>query len=104
MVLLVTKYDIHPDKVDAFRRFAEDMLKRIPTLPGLVEFRAYRGLAGAPRVIETWEFADMAAFAAWWTSEEVQKQVTEFTPFVLNRTRELWDTSPNVPTPIRPGK
>lgn len=104
MVLFVTKYDVHPDKLEAFRKLAEDMRKQIPALPGLVEFRAYRGVAGAPLVMETWEFADMAAFAAWWTNDEVQKQVTAFTPFVLNRRRELWDSWPSAPTPIRPGK
>ena len=104
MVLFVVKYDLHPDKLEAFRKVAEDALKRIPAVPGLVEFRAYRGAVGAPRIVETYEFVDMAAWAASWSNEEVQKKVTEFAPFARNLKRELWGPSPVVPAPIRPGK
>jgi antibiotic biosynthesis monooxygenase (ABM) superfamily enzyme len=48
VVLFVVKHDIHPDKLEAFQKWAESALKRLASVPGLVEFRAYRGAVGAP--------------------------------------------------------
>ena len=104
MVLLVSKYDIHPDKQEAYLKFAEGSVKRLLSVPGVVEFRGYRGAAGAPQCVITYEFADMSAYAAWFSNEEVQKVITEAHTLGLNMTSELWGPSPVVPTPIRPSK
>jgi len=104
MVLYVVKWDIHPDKVEAYLKWTEGAMKRSLAVPGVVEFRAFRGAAGTQQVILTYEFADMAAWAAWHTSEEMQKIIDETYTLAMNVMAELWGPSPVVPVPIRPGK
>ena len=104
MVLYVMKWDIHPDKVDAYLKWTESAIKRTLATPGVVEFRAYRPATGASQVVITYEFADMAAWAAWDSNEEIQKVFFELHSLALNVTLELWGPSPVVPAPIRPGR
>jgi len=44
-VLYLMKWDIHPDKVEAYLKWAEGAIRRTLAVPGVVEFRAYRPLA-----------------------------------------------------------
>lgn len=104
MVLNVVKWDIHPDKVDAHRAWTESAIRRTLAAPGVVEFRAYRGAAGTSQVVVTYEFADLAAWAAWYSNNDVQQVLTELHTLALNVTHELWGPSPVVPKPIRPGQ
>jgi quinol monooxygenase YgiN len=48
MVLYVMKFDIHPDKVDAYLKWAKGVIKCELAHPGVVEFRAYRSVTGDP--------------------------------------------------------
>lgn len=104
MVLHVMKWDIHPDKMDAYAKWAEGVIKGLPAVPGLVEFRGYRTAAGSSQAVVTYEFADMAAWAAWMSSEETQKVRAELGTLALNVQVEVWGPSPIAPAPIRPGK
>jgi quinol monooxygenase YgiN len=104
MVLFVGKYDIHPDKADAFLKWTDSAIKGALAVPGVVEFRAYRPATGASQVVTTYEFADMAAWAAWNGNEGVQKVLTELHTLALNMNIELWGPSAVVPAPIRPGE
>ena len=104
MVLYVSKYNIHPDKREAYTKFAQSAIRRVLAVPGVVEFRGYRSATGAQEVVTTYEFADFAAWAAWYSNEEVQKAVNEGRTFAIDWTSELWGPSPVVPAPIRPGK
>jgi len=104
MVLAVVKYDIHPDKVEAYFKWTESAIRRNLSVPGVVEFRAYRTFVGSSRIVTTWEFADLAAWAAWEANSEVQNVLAELYTFALNVTSEVWGPSPVVPAPIRPGK
>jgi quinol monooxygenase YgiN len=104
MVVVVTKYDIHPDKADAYLKWAESTIKRVVAAPGTVEFRAYRPLTGSSQAVTTQEFADMEAYAAWAGSEETAKIRAELGTVALNVQSEIWGPSPVVPEPIRPGK
>jgi quinol monooxygenase YgiN len=104
MVLYVNKWDIHPDKMDAYFKWTEGAIRRVLSAPGVVEFRAYRAVAGASQIVITYEFADMAVWAAWYASEEVQKVFDEVHTLAVNVTGELWGPSPVVPAPIRPGR
>jgi quinol monooxygenase YgiN len=103
MVLYIMKWDIHPDKADAYLKWTQTAIKGM-VIPGVVEFRAYRPASGSSQVVVTCEFADMAAWAAWQGKEDVQKFVTELHTLALNVTAELWGPSPVVSAPIRPGK
>ena len=104
MVLHVTKYDIHPDKVEDYLKWTESAIKRTVAAPGVVEFRAYRPATGASQVVITYEFADMATWAAWQSDEDVQKVLDELRTLALNVNIEVWGPSPVVPEPIRPEK
>ena len=43
VVLAVMKWDIYPDKVEAYLKWTAGAIKRTLAAPGVVEFRAYRG-------------------------------------------------------------
>jgi quinol monooxygenase YgiN len=104
MVLVVMKWDIHPDKVEAYLKWTESAIKRTLAAPGVVEFRAYRPVTGASQVVVTYEFTDLATWAAWYGNEDVQRVLDELRTLTLNMNTELWGPSPVVPAPIRPGK
>jgi quinol monooxygenase YgiN len=104
MVLHVMKYDIHPDKREAYLKWTEGAIKRSLSVPGVVEFRAYRSVAGSSQVVTTYELPDMAAWAAWNSNEDIQKLVAEVHTLALNVSIEVWGPTPVVPAPIRPGK
>lgn len=104
MVLQVMKWDIHPDKMEAYLKWTDSAIKGTLAVPGVVEFRAYRTAEGPSQIVTTYEFVDMAAWAAWYSNEGVQKILTELHTLALNVNLELWGPSPVVPAPIRPGK
>ncbi len=72
--------------MDAYLKWAKGAIKRELAHPGVVEFRAYRPVTGAHQVVITYEFADMAAWAAWQAHEEVEKVRTELHTLALNVT------------------
>lgn len=103
MVLHVMKWDILPDKLEDYLKWTEGAIRRTLAVPGVTEFRAYRPATGASQVVVTYEFADMATWAAWQTHEDTQKVLDELRTLAANVTIELWGPSPVVPKPIRPG-
>ena len=105
MVLLILKYDVRPEKADAFAKWAtESAIPNILAVPGLVEFRSYRPVTGSHQIASTYEFTDMAACAAWLAHADYQKIMEEFRPLTTNVNSEIWGPSPVVPEPLRPKK
>ena len=104
MILYVVKWDIHPDKVDAYKEWAKSAIPRELSVPGVVEFRAYRPVTGSSQVVATYEFANMTTWATWQEHEDIQNIFEEGRLFTTNVNIELWGPSPVVPEPIRPGK
>lgn len=104
MVLVVIKWDIHPDKTEAYLKWVPNAIQRNLAAPGVVEFRAYRMYVGSPQIVTTYEFVDLAAWAAWQASAEVQQVLAELHILAQNVTSEVWGPSPVVPAPMRPGK
>ncbi len=104
MVLYVGKYDIRPEKAGEYVEWAKSAIARMSTIPGIVEFRAYRPATGSYQVVLTYEFADMKAWAAWNSNEDIQKLWDEARQYITNVSYELWGPSPVVPEPIRPGQ
>ena len=104
MVLVVMKWDVHPDKAEAYLKWTEGAIKRTVGAPGVVEFRAYRPVTGATEVVVTYEFADLASWVTWYDNEDVQNVLKELRTVSLNANIELWGPSPVVPVPVRPGK
>lgn len=62
-----------------------------------------RSITGNRSVVSTVEFADLAAWQAWYDSETVQELVASMASMLLNLETELWGPSPVLPQPIRPG-
>jgi quinol monooxygenase YgiN len=104
MVLYVMKWNIHPDKVEAYTKWTESAMRRTLAAPGVIEFRGYRPATGAHRVVITYEFSDLAAWATWESHEDIQKVRNELDTLATDVTTEVWGPSPVVPKPIRPGK
>lgn len=104
MVLVVVKWDIHPDKVEAYTKWVPTAIQRDLSVPGVVEFRAYRMLVGSPQIVTTFEFADVASWAAWQANPVIQDVLFELHALSLNLTSEVWGPSPTVPAPVRPGQ
>ena len=103
MVLYVGKYDIRPEKASEYAEQAKSAIARMLAIPGIVEFRGYRPATGSYQVALTYEFADMKAWAAWNSNEDIQKLWDEARQYITNVSYELWGPSPVVPEPIRPG-
>ncbi len=103
MVLYIMKYDILPDKTEAYGKWAvESAIPRILEIPGFVELRGYRPATGSYRFATTYEFKDMSSWAAWVGSPEYQKIMEEFLPFASLLSTEVWGPSPVAPEPLRP--
>ena len=104
MVLSVTKYNIHPDKAEAFYAWVKVAVPRILSIPGVVEFRSYRPAAGEWQVVTTTEFADLASWASAASAETYATLMNELHTLALNVTVEVWGPSQVLPLPLRPGK
>jgi antibiotic biosynthesis monooxygenase (ABM) superfamily enzyme len=103
MVMQVMKFDIHPDKTEAYVKWSAGAIKDTMGAPGEVEMRAYRTAAGTHQSVITFEFADLAAWAVWSSSEESQRVLREMHTLTLNLEIEVWGPSPLVPQPVRSG-
>ena len=103
MVVYVMRWNIHPDKKEAYNKWTESAIGRTLAAPGVVEFRAYRPASGESQVVVTYEFADLAAWAAFYAHENVENVLDELRTLATDVTTELWGPSPVVPDPIRPG-
>jgi regulator of protease activity HflC (stomatin/prohibitin superfamily)/heme-degrading monooxygenase HmoA len=99
MVLYVMKYDLRPERTNDYINISA--LERIRAIPGLVELRAYRPVAGSHQIVVTYEFADMAAFAAYVSHDDFHKLMMEVRAFVTNVSTEVWGPSLLAPKPIR---
>jgi len=103
MVLWVMKYDINPAKLDSYAEWAQGAVPTLIGAGGVVELRGYRPVTGSRSVVVTYEFADLAAWQAWYDSEAVQGILESSASMLLNLETELWGPSPVLPQPIRPG-
>ena len=104
MVIYVMKWDIRPEKAEAYQEWAKPAISRLLAAPGVAEFRAYRAATGCHEAVVTFEFADMQAWASWHHNEDVQKVNNERCALTTNYNSELWGPSPIVPEPVRPGQ
>lgn len=104
MILFVLKYDINPDKVEAYHEWAKTAMRRILAAPGVVEFRGYYPISATSQRLVTIEFADLAAFAAFYADEDIQDLFAERHTYEVNISTELWGPSPVVPEPLHPAR
>ena len=102
MILYILKYNIHPDKGEAYAAWAQTTIPRLLASPGLVELRGYRPATGSSHVAVTFEFADLAAWAAWMADEAIKEIFVEARAYQVNQQIELWGPSPVLPEPLQP--
>ena len=102
MITQIIRWDIHPDKVQAYTAWAQSAVPRLLAAPGLSELRAYRPVIGDSHVVTVYVFADLAAWVTWSMDANVRQVTEERRTFTLNERSELWGASPNWPEPMRP--
>jgi quinol monooxygenase YgiN len=104
MVIWILKYDINPDKLEAFLKWVPTGAQRVCAAPGISEYRAYRSFAAPHQVMSVCEFADLESYTVWRNNSDVNKVDNEIRAFTTNITSELWGPSPLIPEPMYPPK
>ena len=100
MIIQIVRWDINPDKVQAYEAWAQAAVPRLAAIAGPIKLGAYRPIIGSSQVVTLYEFADLTAWAMWSTNAEVQAITSERRAFTLNEISELWGESPIVPEPV----
>ncbi len=90
MVLYVLKWDIPPETREEYARWLAPAIQQSLNVPGVIEYRAYTTIAGPTRKVATYEFADLAAWEAWYSHPEIQRMLDEWQTLTTHRTRDLW--------------
>lgn len=101
-VLGVVKYDLRPEREQAAMEWAKTALPLLLDIPGVVEWRSYRPIAGSSQSVSTYEFADLATYAAWRSHPEVERISAKLHRYFENISVEIWGPSPAAPAPLRP--
>ncbi|HET6445624.1 MAG TPA: antibiotic biosynthesis monooxygenase [candidate division Zixibacteria bacterium] len=100
MYLYVLKWDINPRRSDAYDDWAQKAIKRSIEVPGVLEVRAFRPMAGESQVVVTFEFEDFDSWSLWFNDDHIQQVFNELFAMAANVNRELWEPSPLIPEPI----
>ncbi|MDQ2786164.1 MAG: antibiotic biosynthesis monooxygenase [Chloroflexota bacterium] len=90
MVLYVLKWDIPPETRAAYAAWLVPTIERSLAVPGVIEYRAYGTVAGPSRKVATYEFADLAAWEAWYRHPDIRRMFEEWQELTTNRSRDLW--------------
>lgn len=104
MVIWLMKWDIRPGMEDEYANWAQSAVKKLLSVPGVIEFRAFRPITGCHQVSVMYEFEDMQAFDSWYSNEDTKKGLADGQVYIANCKTDLWGPSPVVPEPIRPGQ
>ena len=64
MVVYSQQWNVHADKAADYPKWSQTAVKRLLGVPGVVEFRAFRLVAGDREVRVTFQFKDLASWAA----------------------------------------
>ena len=100
MYLYVLKWDINPRRIEAYDKWALKAIRRSITVPGVLEVRAFRPIAGQSQVVVTFEFEDFESWSFWFNDAQIQMIFNELFAMAVNVHRELWEPSPLIPDPI----
>lgn len=102
MIVYFLRWDIVPGKEEKYEEWVPAAINRTLQIPGVVEFRAYRPMAGESQVVAIYEFPDFDSWELWFNHPVVQGAFSDLFKLCLDVTREIWEPSPYVPDPIRP--
>lgn len=100
MYLYVLKWDINPNRSEAYDEWALKAIRRSLAVPGVHEVRAFRPIAGGSQVVVTFEFDDFESWSSWFNDAQIQQVFNELFSMAANVYRELWEPSPLIPEPI----
>jgi hypothetical protein len=102
MVILLTQYNIRPDKATEFTTFVQSALPILVGAPAIVELQAYRNLTGENQVTALYYFDDLAGYATWRSDAAVSQLFADVWQYTENMRIELLGPSPFLPQPLRP--
>jgi heme-degrading monooxygenase HmoA len=100
MLLYFLRWDINPSTADEYEKWAEFAIGQTVRVPGVLEFRAYRPIAGKSQVVVTYEFADFNSWETWFNNKVIQEIFDQLFNLATDVQRELWEPSPIAPDPV----
>jgi heme-degrading monooxygenase HmoA len=89
---------------NAYAEWVKNFIATILKQPGLIEFRAYRNVAGSPQARNTFVWQSLSDWAKFAQSKEWAEIDAKFRTFATNWRMEIWGIAPLVPKPLRPGQ
>jgi heme-degrading monooxygenase HmoA len=104
MVVYLMKWDIRPEKEEAYQEWTKSAIGGLLAAPGMVEFRAFRTVMGCHQVAVMCEFTDLQTWGSWQENEDTKKIWEQGRRYMTNISMELLGPSPIVPEPLRPGQ
>jgi len=100
MLLYFLRWDIKPSTANEYEKWAEFAIGQTVRVPGVLEFRAYRPIAGKSQVVVTYEFADFNSWETWFNNKVIQEIFDQLFNLATDVQRELWEPSPIAPDPV----
>ena len=94
MIVYAQKFNVLPDKFDAYSEFAKRYMGKLMGVEGLEGIDAYLPVSGAHQRVVLYRFADMEAWAAWRAHKDVHESFEELRDFTTDRSEELWNPPP----------
>ena len=101
MVIYSQQWNIRPEKAADYPKWSQTAVKRLMGVPGIEEFRAFRLVAGDREVCVTYQFKDLASWAAWRSDKMVSDVWEESRAYLTDMRVELWGPSPLIPDPLK---
>lgn len=91
MIVYTLKWNIHPEKIEAYNEWTVGAIQRTLSVGDVAEFRGYRPAIGNSQVVVTYEFSNMAAWTSWNDHDSVREVLTELHDMVEDISIELWE-------------
>jgi hypothetical protein len=89
-VLNIWRWNIVPEKSEAYSGWAQSSIPRVLNVPGIIELRGYRPISGESQIILTLEFPDLVTWAKWYSHQDIQELMGELRTYASGVNTELW--------------
>ena len=90
MIIYAQKFNVLPDKFDAYAEFAKVFMGKVMSVTGIEGIDAYLPLSGGHQRVVLYRFADLAAWSAWRTHEDVRAAFEQLRDYTADRSEALW--------------
>lgn len=103
MVIFVMKFDVLPDKQQAYGDWLTKggTLQTQLSVPGIIDLQGFRPVGGASQVLGIYHFASLEDFSKWFHHDEIQRILRESRTLLTNIQYEIWEGSPLSPEPLK---